>query len=261
MKTRAAAIQTELLKPPSITITDVMVQGPGPHQPISNLCDDLNQADGSCCGYLPMDEQNCRYFVYTISSQCRSSITSISLDQILRGDVSPPPTRRQRYAISLALASSFLRLLETPWLTSPFCREDITFFSDPTKSNVFLLDQPYIARMLATTTSEDRVSASLAQSLDQFAILLLELCFGKLLADQPLRKKWPAGETEEEQARLDAMAARDWQCEVADEAGAYYAEAIAWCLGGNRSTSPEKWRQNMLRNVVLPLQHCQEYFK
>ncbi|KAL7912179.1 hypothetical protein GGI35DRAFT_444598 [Trichoderma velutinum] len=262
MKSKASTTQAELLKPPpSIIITDVAVnQGLGAHQPISNLCNDLNQADRSCCGYLPMDEQDCRYFVYTVSSRCKNFITSISLDHILRGDVSPPPTRRQRYAISLTLTSSFLQLLETPWLTSPFRREDITFFSDPTNTNVFLLDQPHIARVLTTSSSTDRVAASLAQALDQFGILLLELCFGKLLADQPLRKAWYTGETEEERARFDAMAARDWQCEVIEEAGPDYAEAVAWCLGGNRSAPPEKWRQNMLRNVVIPLQRCQEYF-
>lgn len=235
-------------------------QGPGTHQPISNLCNDLNQADGSCCGYLPTDEHDCRYFVYTVSSQCRSSITSITLDQILRGDVSPLPTRRQRYAVSLALASSFLQLLETPWLSSSFRREDITFFSDPTNANVFLLDQPHIARVLTTGSSTDRVATSLAQSLDQFGILLLELCFGKLLADQPLRKAWRTGDTEEERAGFDALAARDWQCEVVEEAGLDYSKAVAWCLGGNRSAPPERWRQNMLRNVVMPLQRCQEYF-
>ncbi|EHK17606.1 uncharacterized protein TRIVIDRAFT_160054, partial [Trichoderma virens Gv29-8] len=246
---------------PSITITEVVVnQGLGTHQPISNLCEDLKQSDGSCCGYLTMDEEESRYFVYTISSQCRNSLTSISLDHILRGDVSPSPTRRQRYAISLVLASSFLQLLETPWLTSSFRREDITFFSDPNKTNVFLLDQPHIGRVLAATSSMDGVAVSLAQSLDQFGILLLELCFGKLLADQPLRKQWRTGETEEEQARFDAMAARDWQCEVIEEAGPDYSEAVAWCLGGNRSTPPERWRQDMLRKVVLPLQRCQEYF-
>lgn len=246
--------------PPSIIITNVVVnQGPGPYQLISNLCSDLNQSDGSCCGYLPTDEQDCRYFVYTVSSQRRSSITSISLDHILGGDVSPPPTRRQRYAISLALASSFLQLLETPWLTSSFRKEDITFFSDPTNTSIFLLDQPHIARGLAASLSTDRVNTTLAQALDQFGILLLELCFGKLLADQPLRKAWRTGETEEERARFDAMAARDWQCEVIEEAGPDYSEAVAWCLGGNRSAPPERWRQNMLRNVVMPLQRCQEY--
>ncbi|KAF3076131.1 hypothetical protein CFAM422_001132 [Trichoderma lentiforme] len=231
-----------------------------PYQLISNLCNDLNQSDGSCCGYLPTDEQDCRYFVYTVSSQRRSSITSISLDHILGGDVSPPPTRRQRYAISLALASSFLQLLETPWLTSSFRREDIMFFSDPTNTRIFLLDQPHIARGLAASSSTDRLTTSLAQALDQLGILLLELCFGKLLTDQPLRKAWHTGETEEERARFDAMAARDWQCEVIEEAGPDYSEAVAWCLGGNRSAPPERWRQNMLRNVVMPLQRCQEYF-
>lgn len=206
-----------------------------------------------------MDEEDYRYFVYNLSSQRRSSVTSITLEHILRGDVSPAPTRRQRYAISLVLASSFLQLIETPWLTSSFRKEDITFFSDPSNANVFLLDQPHIARVF-TTTSTDGASLPLTNSLDQFGILLLELCFGKRLADHPLRKQWPEGRDKTEQTVFDVMAARDWQCSVIEEAGSDYSEAIAWCLGGNRSTPSEAWRQEMLKRVVLPLQRCQEYF-
>jgi hypothetical protein len=55
------------------------------------------------------------------------------------------------------------------------------------------------------------------------------------------------------------MAARDWQTHINDEAGPEYAQSVAWCLGGNRSTLPDQWRQLMLRNVVQPLKNCHAY--
>lgn len=100
---------------------------------------------------------------------------------------------------------------------------------------------------------------NLTESLDQLGILLLELCFGRSLADHPTRKAWPKGANEKERMVFDVMAARDWQCGVNGEAGPDFSEAVAWCLGGNRSALPEVWRQEMLRKVVQPLQRCREY--
>lgn len=246
--------------PPSVTLTAIPDSRSSIHQPITNLCKDLQRLVGDCCDYLSINGDDCRYSVHVVSSQRRDCITSITLDHILRGNVYPPPTRRQRYTISLVLASSFLQLAETPWLTSAFRREDITFLSDPTNTSVFLLDQPHIARSFHTAPSTNETTTNLTQSLDQLGILLLELCFGKMLSDHPLRKAWPGGEDEKQKGVFDVMAARDWQCEVVEEAGSAYSEAVAWCLGGNRSTLPKVWRREMLKKVVSPLQRCQEYF-
>ncbi|KAL2104826.1 hypothetical protein VUR80DRAFT_9565 [Thermomyces stellatus] len=44
----------------------------------------------------------------------------------------------------------------------------------------------------------------LSRCLSQLGILLLELCFGKFLSEQPCRKEWEAGDTEAERRAFGA---------------------------------------------------------
>ncbi|KAK3370388.1 hypothetical protein B0H63DRAFT_486905 [Podospora didyma] len=260
----ASATCVELLKaPPSVTLTSVQTTAQiSLSQQISNLCASLRLPEGSCCGYLTEDD--CRYYVYTISRQSADQLPSVSLDQILRGEVYPPPTRTQRYALSLIMASSFVQLLDSPWLpATSFKKTEVHFLSDAKDANLFLLDQPHINRdfQLDGGSPSEQVfnNAPFTDALDHLGIMLLELCFGRILEDQACRKRWPAGGNGKEKAVFDIMAARDWQCQVNEEAGPDYAEAVGWCLGGNRSTPSERWRQEMLRKVIQPLQRCRDY--
>ncbi len=254
-----------LRPPPSVTLTTTLTTPQlSVTQEIPNLCASLKLPEASCCGYLA--EADCRYYVYTISHQSAETIPSITLDQMLRGAILPPPSRSQRYALSLILASSFLQLTDSPWLlpTTALQKADVHFLSDPANPNLFLLDQPHITRDFGvarreTVPANAAGAGSLSESLDHLGIVLLELCFGGILEDQSCRKRWPAGGNEKERAVFDIMAARDWQCQVNEEAGPDYADAVAWCLGGNRSASPDRWRQDMLRKVIQPLQRCRGY--
>ncbi|KAK3331631.1 hypothetical protein B0T19DRAFT_366751 [Cercophora scortea] len=260
----------EGVKPPQSAVVASVQFEKGPDPTATRLISDLCMAlepcrpEGACCGYL--SEEDTRYYVYTVANQTSASLSSVTLDRILRGDVYPQPSRTQRYALALIMASSFLQLLDSPWLPTPFRKSEVVFLKDHSAAepNVFLLDKPHIHRSLTCNKQKnqpptDSTKASrFADSLDQLGIMLLELCFGKTLEDQPCRKEWPAGANEAERAVFDVMAARDWQCHVNDEAGLDYAEAVAWCLGGNRST-PDRWRQDMLRKVIQPLQRCRDY--
>ncbi|KPM46526.1 hypothetical protein AK830_g113 [Neonectria ditissima] len=234
-------------------------------QPISSLCAALQQTDGSCCGYVLGD--NHRYYVYATSCHSAQSMPCLTLGKMLEGGIQPHPTRAQRYNISLILASSFLQLLESPWMMKAFTKTDILFLGDVNDPNIFILDQPHIKKDFSvvgsgsTHSESSKEEASFAEALDHLGILLLELCFGKILEKQPCRKRWPAGGNETEKAGFDVVAARDWQCHVNEEAGLDYADAVGWCLGGNRSALPEKWRQNMLQRVIQPLQRCSNYLK
>jgi hypothetical protein len=216
-----------------------------------------------CCGYLT--EEDCKYYIYTMSRRNSDSFASVTLDQMLKGKVIPLPTRRQRYALSLTLASSFLQFLDTPWLPVSWKKTDIVFFADPRNIQAFALDRPHLTRNSLSapapqTTHSTQIgnAASLSRSLDQLGIVLLELCFGKTLEQQPCREKWPSGQNEVEQAGYDVLAARDWQYEVEEEAGLEYFKAVTWCLGGIR---PDRWRQDMLWNVVEPLQRCRDFLQ
>ncbi|KAI0114256.1 hypothetical protein F4776DRAFT_330154 [Hypoxylon sp. NC0597] len=240
--------------------------------PILSLCTSLDQVGDDCCGYLT--EEDCRYYVYRVSQQQTENFDSVTIDQILRREVSPPPSRRQRYALSFILASSFLQLLNTPWLPESWRKSDIVFISDEKNPSVFLLDQPHLKRdfMVSSTPQDDQQSpssppttinqnrgAKTFRSLELLGIVLLELCFGQLLEDQPCRKRWPSGDDETQKYAFDFVAARQWNDEVNEEAGPDFDEAIRWCFEGHRNTPPENWRQEMLRHVVQPIERCHRY--
>ncbi|KAL7917643.1 hypothetical protein ACQKWADRAFT_324459 [Trichoderma austrokoningii] len=228
-----------------------------PSLPISNeivnLCASLGTSEVSYYGYLIQEE--CRYHVLNISRLNIEAVRSVTLDQMLRGDVSPLLTRSQRYNLSLILASTFLQLLDSPWLSVLPKRSDIIFFSSHHEdARIIQLDQPYISHdfrpsnTLNSASSPDKMF-SFTAALDHLGIMLLELCFGRIIEEQTWRKK----------KGFDILAAREWQCHVNEEAGGDYAEAVSWCLGGNRIAPLERWRQEMLRRVVQPLHRCREY--
>lgn len=224
--------------------------------PIKSLCISLDKGGESCCGFIP--EEDCRYYVYKVSHRQMKSLTSVTLDEILHGHVEPSPTRRQRYSLALILSSSFLQLLDTPWLPATWSKSDIAFSNSGGDSSIFALDQPHLSRRLEAPETSESKAATFLQSLDLLGIVLLELCFGTVLESQACRKRWPSGNNEKERMAFDFMAAREWQLEVNEEAGPDFAEAVAWCLGGNRSTPPEVWRREMLQRVVRPLERCRQ---
>ncbi|KAM7192871.1 hypothetical protein V8F20_008668 [Naviculisporaceae sp. PSN 640] len=190
-------------------------------------------------------------------------------------------SRKQRYLLALDLASSFLQLLNTPWLPVSWKRSDIVFLD----SEPFKRLQPYLRRDMSllplTSTSaqgqaqsqpqganfQSPISSSpvvmiqLNRSLDKLGILLLELCFGLPLESQD--RLFPRGVgggsggaraiAEEEKEIFNMFAARNWLYEVEDEAGQEYFRAVAWCLG---SVSLDRWRMDMLKEVVEPLSRC-----
>ena len=230
--------------------------------PINNLCAALEQFEDSLCGYLPEDER--RYYVYTVNRQrIDASPSVVTLAMMLGGAIQPPPTRTQRYNLSLILASSFLQLLESPWMPTSFKATDISFYTDPSHPKVLLLDQPHITRYFLPSTSNTNNGyvTDFTDALDDLGIILLELCFGKVLQAQGYRQDLPPGQTEIEKGAYDVLAARKWQRDVNEEAGFDYAQAVGWCLGGNRSTPPERWRQSMLKQVIQPLQRCRDYLQ
>ncbi|KAI6372431.1 hypothetical protein MCOR25_003752 [Pyricularia grisea] len=134
---------------------------------------------------------------------------SVSLGQML---TSKPPNFRVRCKIALVLASSFVQLVDSPWMTEPhaFDKDSVLFL--PGK-----LDEPHIRRTFCTmaeakqdrndcnkTSQPDVVSAPLSR----LGITLLELCFGTTLQSQELRKSLPSGDTERMRDLFDVTAPR-----------------------------------------------------
>jgi hypothetical protein len=79
------------------------------------------------------------------------------------------------------------------------------------------------------------------------------------LEDDHLRKKYPAGAGDASQA-FDLMAALKWSKSVGDEGGDDYAFAVKWCFTGASGTN-QSWQGAIIKNVVRPLEICEEHFK
>lgn len=201
-----------------------------------------------------------------------SAPDSISLEQLLNHGTGPLGLdRNQSFGIALTIASSFLQLLDSPWFPTvgdacAFDKASITFLADPADPRTFLLDQPYIRRPFASLAAQQQQGANLGQHppmrslisapLARLGITLLELCFRAPLEAQSHRKAFGPGDNEMLKQAFDELAAGKWLLEVQREAGRVYADAISWCLMGNRSVPADKWREEMLKEVVRPLQHC-----
>ncbi|KAI1774168.1 hypothetical protein F4818DRAFT_452259 [Hypoxylon cercidicola] len=239
---------------PSVTLmTSAVTLSATAIKPITNLCDSLDDDNTPCYGYLPHD--HCRYYVYRVSRQDAGTSNSVTLEQIFQGRVLKAPSRRQRLSLSFIISSSFLQILNTPWLTASWAKSDIMFMSDPNEPGTYALDRPHLHRNLAER-DQKQSDENITKSLRQLCIILLELYFGKLLEDQPCRKRWPPVDDENAKFALDVAAALDWLPEVEGEAGHNYASAVGWCL---LATRPSRWRQEMLRKVVKPLERCHQY--
>lgn len=232
------------------------------HGPITSLCLSLDQTDGVCCGYLPQDD--CQYLVYKDPDMPVSSPNSITLDQLLRKQGLPMPKRRQRFALAWILSSSFLQLLESPWLAASWQKTDIVFYQDARQPGRYALDQPHLNHRLALReesgplTERDR-RMQLSHSLEMLGIVLLELCFGELLEEQPYRTQHPSTGYGPIERIFDVAAAKEWHGEVEEDAGYEYSVAVGWCLGGILSAPPDKWREEMLQKVVHPLESCHRH--
>lgn len=235
-------------------------------KPIKDLCQSLGRPDSQLCGF--MADEDYRYYVYQEPAASRHSKSprTITLDRLLRHDDTKCPTRRQRVALAFILSSSFLQLLESPWLSASWQKSDVMFFEDPVHPGVFKLNEPHLDNCLqrksdvgpATETSR---RMQLSSSLETLGIVLLELCFGKLLAEQPCRLKYSTtGDSTVERA-LDIQAAKEWHGEIEEEAGHDYSVAVGWCLGGILSTPPDRWREAMHGKVVHPLESCHKYLQ
>jgi hypothetical protein len=184
--------------------------------------------------------------------------SSICLSEILSGTVKPL-TRRQRYHLSMTIASSFIQLKDTPWLQTPWGKDGVYFYRSEDQSSL-LLDSPFIVRSFTSRSSNTPPEARHdVASIACLGILLLELCFGKSIDQHPNQRQYSHSDAQTK-AALDLVTALDWLTDVNDEAGYDYSEAVKWCLSDCRTIPNTKaWRKLMIEKVVVPLERCWHY--
>ncbi|KAK3681013.1 hypothetical protein B0T22DRAFT_434709 [Podospora appendiculata] len=193
----------------------------------------------------------------------------ISLSQLFLDKPRQPLTRRQRYRLSLTLASSFVQLQDTAWLQTRWDKRNVYFFaSSPANTRIPSVDSPFIASQFNKPDPNLNPGAQPNSSpttdvagIACLGILLLELCFGVAIEQHPSWLLFQApGDQTLIRAGLSLVVALEWLKEVNDEAGADYTDAVAWCLAGCRTLSGDgSWRKLMVEKVVEPLQRCCTY--
>ncbi|RYP70252.1 hypothetical protein DL771_005555 [Monosporascus sp. 5C6A] len=229
---------------------------------ITNFCQTLGTGihTKSSAGYLEDDEK--RYYVFLESTTAPSwSEASVSLGEILSGKIKPALTRRQRLYLAVTLASSFVQLRDTPWISVPWGKQQVFFSHDGDDTNALLLDQPYVVRNFAAAPAKAAALDPGDIGVSSLGIVLLELCFGYVIEQHPSRLRLPSGEENETiNSAFDLIAALEWLKEVNDEVGADFADAVEWCLAGYRTLPTDgSWKRQMLDKVIAPLDRCYNY--
>ncbi|KAI9150656.1 hypothetical protein HJFPF1_10431 [Paramyrothecium foliicola] len=241
---------TTIVKRQKIAVAATSVDSTMPAH-ISNMCSALDVQPGNFCGCL--STTNMSFYVYRLSQQESDSFHYKTLEEILAGQAKYGLTRKQRYRLSLTLASSLLQLLQTPWLSNSWSKTDIIFPNEESNTRRVLLDQPHLNGCFKETQSKATKSKeSLPYPLDLLGIVLLELCFGRRLEER-LQPQNPVNHG------YQLLAALEWQKEVEAETGSMYAQAVAWCLVGYRLVPSENLRQAMFENVVKPLETIHKF--
>lgn len=190
------------------------------------------------------------------------------------GTVSMTLSRLERYSIAVTLASSLLQLYSSPWIGETWSKNDIYFLIAAEGSpRPILVDKPYITRKFSshspqsssTSISEYPGRDASTKSIQALGIMLLELCFGEAIEDQPTRSKYlgPDGQPND---MTDFCTAQHWlQHDALGEGGPEYAEAIRRCLFcafGPKSTDLEddELRAAIYTEVVEPLEGAVRQF-
>ncbi|KAK7917788.1 hypothetical protein PG985_011396 [Apiospora marii] len=246
---------------PSVKISTPLVPAAGDMEidKISTICASLHVFGKGCVGYI-QDENS----IYYVHQDPKPRKFAIALDDLVRSQLGQPPSRRQRCQISLAVASSFMQLLDTPWMP-PNTHPEIVFTPDDKYYNPELvLEYASLPRQNAPTvvpkpSNSPPPTSDFFGPMEFLGVLLLEFCFWSLLEAHPLRASFPKAKTEMEKLAFDLAAAQSWRTKVLEHSGLDYKKAVDWCFQGHKDISSASWRKDMFRNVIQPLEQCHNF--
>lgn len=227
---------------------------------VINLCHDLTTTGWSDTpmGVLGNDARTYSIILPKQKPYEKSVLKHVTVHDILRSGLNKRFSRRQRYTIALAIASSYVQLHATPWIQAGWGKKDIYLLYDASKGAFY--DQPRLSRkvsggQLVSPGPQDR-------SIVTLGIMLLELAFGQALEDNPFRQKRPSMNGQPDPF-VDKAAAEEWCLTSVNDEHPHFSDPVMWCL--NHSTSrtnmdldDETWRSDILSNVVQPLTECCE---
>ena len=193
-------------------------------------------------GYL-LDDRNRRHAFYPstrpqVFSQYTETVTLGSLISQSRRPGEPGVekarvSRLERYSIAATLASSLLQLYNSPWVGESWCKNDIYFVRAAEGSPIF--DRPYLTRRFKSSLGGDSIVSGTVRdnsvkSIEALGIMLLELCFGEAIEDQPFRKKYLGADGQPNDMTDFCTAKQWWQDHALGEGGPEFHTAIRRCL-------------------------------
>jgi hypothetical protein len=233
---------------------------------IKDLCSRLQALDpkSTCVGYIVDKDQYYHELVFVQKSiEPPHKDSYISLETLLGDGQVTSFNRQQRHKTACVLASSLLQLQTTPWLTETFGKEDIWFYKHDL---TILFDHPFV-RHSFTSNKSCHISAYAGHtspakrfvarnSLNNLGIVLLEICYGQAIEDQPIRKQYlgPDGRPHE---HTNFMTARDWAESVCEQEPEWehIIKCCIFCMFEEKADwGNKKFTAAVYESVVEPLE-------
>lgn len=241
---------------------------------IDDLCRAIQNwgSEHAGLGFL-YDDRNRRHGIYSVLEQQHNLKTreTVSLEGLLSGqpgkDAAVVLTRYERFTLAAILASSLLQLQTTPWLSETWSKKDILFLQGGEDPRRPIIEHPYVAEHFVSSNVPQRVEPparqsptamdSCTKSIVALGIMLLELCFGEKLEDQPIRRKY-LQEDGKPNDYTDLCTAKEWHGRVYSEYGDALSDAIRRCLdcafGPKPNFADDEFKQAIYSDVIEPIE-------
>jgi hypothetical protein len=207
-----------------------------------------------------VEHEDTRYYFYP--SQDRTQIDKAeptTLNQLLLAKDGPRLTRGQKYTLSLTLASAFLQLRGSAWMSSALTKSDIKFMRDGLNPNVLRLDEPFLTKDFALVVYDCSKQDNAVDHIIMLGIVMVELCLGAPLSTSPKREKYPSIDKQAD-AVFDMVAATEICKDFGGNEDEGYLQAVNWCLGSKGLVKDGAWRRDFCSHVIAPLDlACQHY--
>lgn len=236
---------------------------------IQNFCFTIQKAKcaHSCLGVL-IDEMNKKHYVWLPSGQSllSHSATTVTLETLLSRQ---RPSRKERLALGVKLASSVVQLHGTGWLSEGWCNRDIVFLCDSADSTKALIEAPLVRRRLGSALTSNSVERSGSQvvrcnrTLLSLGIVLLELWFWEKLEDIH-RSCYGDGVPTSTTDTGAYVIADELITHLYNDALENYGDAVRRCIRGldHRETDLEKddYKREVCEKIIGPLEENLAHF-
>ena len=231
------------------------------HKPIDSMAK-------ASSGFLADDQpgQKQKHFLYPIEHVLQARVSSESLRKVLKGSQAQDSRllRRDRLHIAATLACSVLKLHGTPWLKEQWTSDNILLHNADANQigrnykHIYLEWEyktsgapPHASNM--TDSSKTRKRETHSESLFALGLTLIELCFGKTLAEMQVPEDRDSQGTD----RLVNTAMRLMNTTY-DEMGGQYGDVVRRCLRQpfdlrDLSLGNEEMQHEVVDGIVTPL--------